>query len=62
MPGIHTIVWDSPTDDITITHSAKSRQGFALGAVMAAEWLAGKKGFRTLPEMLAEITRQDIFK
>ena len=61
-PGIHTIVWDSPTDDITITHSAKSRQGFALGAVMAAEWLAGKKGFRTLPEMLAEITRQDIFK
>ncbi|MDE5645348.1 MAG: 4-hydroxy-tetrahydrodipicolinate reductase [Muribaculaceae bacterium] len=62
VPGIHTIVWDSPTDDITITHSAKSRQGFALGAVMAAEWLAGKKGFRTLPEMLAEITRQDIFK
>lgn len=35
--GIHTVVWDSPEDTITIQHSAKGRQGFALGAVMAAE-------------------------
>lgn len=62
IPGIHTIVWDSAVDDITITHSAKSRAGFALGAVMAAEWLAGKRGYHTIGEMLAEITNQDIFK
>lgn len=62
VPGIHTIVWNSPVDDITITHSAKSRAGFALGAVTAAEWLAGKRGFRTLGEMLDEITKQNIFK
>ena len=37
--GIHTVVWDSPEDTITITHSAKSRRGFALGAVLAAEHL-----------------------
>ncbi|MDE6342828.1 MAG: 4-hydroxy-tetrahydrodipicolinate reductase [Muribaculaceae bacterium] len=42
VPGIHTVVWDSPEDSITISHSAKSREGFALGAVMAAEWLAKK--------------------
>lgn len=62
VPGIHTIIWDSAVDDITITHSAKSRAGFALGAVMAAEWLAGKQGFRTLGEMLTEMTNQDIFR
>ena len=37
--GIHTVVWDSPEDTITITHSAKSRRGFALGAILAAEHL-----------------------
>lgn len=42
VPGIHSVVWDSPQDTITITHSAKSREGFALGAVLAAEWLANK--------------------
>ena len=62
VPGIHTIRWDSDVDDISITHSAKSREGFALGAVMAAEWLADKKGFRTIGEMMADITKQDIFK
>lgn len=42
VPGIHTVTWDSPQDTITISHSAKSREGFALGAVLAAEWLAEK--------------------
>lgn len=51
VPGIHTIKWDSPDDFIEITHSAKSRHGFALGAVMGAEWLVGKKGFHTVTEM-----------
>lgn len=51
VPGIHTIEWDSAVDSITISHSAKSREGFALGAVLAAEWLADKKGFHTIEEV-----------
>lgn len=62
VPGIHTITWDSDVDVISMTHSAKSRAGFALGAVMAAEWLAGRQGWHTPGEMLADITHQDIFK
>lgn len=42
VPGIHSVTWDSPQDEIVITHSAKTREGFALGAVLAAEWLAEK--------------------
>lgn len=52
VPGIHTIVYDSPVDSITITHSAKSREGFALGAVMAAEFIQGKKGFLSMQDMM----------
>lgn len=59
VPGIHTIIWKSPVDEITITHSAHSREGFALGAVMAAEWLAGRKGFHTIGEMLHDATGMD---
>ena len=50
--GIHTVRWDSPADTITITHEAKSRQGFALGAVLAAEWLRDKQGPHTMAEVL----------
>ncbi len=57
VPGTHTITWDSPVDRITITHEAKSREGFALGAVIAAEFLvkqkaAGKTGFFTMEDLL----------
>ena len=52
VPGIHTVTWDSEIDTITLSHSAKSRQGFALGAVIAAEWLNGKKGAHTMAEVL----------
>ncbi|MCM1449143.1 MAG: hypothetical protein NC082_02265 [Clostridiales bacterium] len=55
VPGIHSITWDSPVDSITITHDAKSRDGFALGAVMAAEWLAGKKGYHDIDEFINEL-------
>jgi 4-hydroxy-tetrahydrodipicolinate reductase len=44
IPGTHTVMYESHFDKIEITHSAKSRKGFAVGAVMAAEWLPGKKG------------------
>lgn len=50
--GVHTVRWDSAADTVTITHEAKSRQGFALGAVLAAEWLQGRKGPHTMTEVL----------
>jgi 4-hydroxy-tetrahydrodipicolinate reductase len=52
VPGIHTIKYDSDVDYIEITHSAKSRQGFALGAVLAAEYSLGHKGILTMKDML----------
>lgn len=52
VPGIHTIIYESPVDTITITHDAKSREGFALGAVVAAEFVCGKKGFLTMEDMM----------
>ncbi|MDE6051574.1 MAG: hypothetical protein K2G08_07800 [Paramuribaculum sp.] len=55
VPGTHSISWDSPVDKITITHEAKSREGFALGAVTAAEWVAGQKGFLTMDMLMHRI-------
>lgn len=55
IPGTHTVDWDSPVDCISITHRAKSRDGFALGAVMAAEWIAGRKGIFTIDTMMEEL-------
>lgn len=52
VPGIHSIRYESEVDSITITHDAKSREGFALGAVVAAEFIAGKKGFFGMSDML----------
>ncbi len=52
VPGIHTITWDSEVDTITISHSAKSRKGFALGAVIAAEWMKGKTGWHEFSEVI----------
>lgn len=57
VPGIHTVRWDSPADSIMIEHSAKSREGFALGAVMAAEWLATRRGVHTIDEMIDELIK-----
>ena len=53
VPGIHTVTYESDVDTITMTHSAKSRRGFALGAVVAAEWMKdGKKGVFTMGDMM----------
>jgi 4-hydroxy-tetrahydrodipicolinate reductase len=51
-PGTHQIRIDSPQDSITLTHHAKGREGFALGAVIAAEWLQGRVGFYTMEDLL----------
>ena len=52
VPGIHTVIYESDADSIRITHDAKSRRGFALGAVLAAEFTKGRKGFLEMNDML----------
>ena len=52
VPGIHEVKWESEADVLSLRHEAKSRKGFALGAVLAAEWLQGKKGWHTMNEVL----------
>lgn len=61
VPGIHTVTWDSPVDTITLTHSAKNRRGFALGALAAAEWIAcAPKGhIYTMQDMFSNILNND---
>lgn len=49
--GIHTIRYDSEADSISITHDAKNRKGFALGAVLAAEYTAGKQGYLGMSDL-----------
>ena len=52
VPGTHTVSYDSEVDSIYIKHTAHNRQGFALGAVIAAEWLVGKSGVYTMNDVL----------
>ncbi len=52
VPGEHTVGFDSEADTLTFTHTARSRRGFAVGAVYAAEWIVGRKGFYEFPETL----------
>ncbi|MGJ1433283.1 4-hydroxy-tetrahydrodipicolinate reductase [Sphingobacterium spiritivorum] len=51
VPGTHTVLYSSEVDQIEFKHTAHNREGFALGAVIAAEWLKGKKGFYQVTEM-----------
>lgn len=51
IPGTHSIIFDSEHDNITLTHQAKGRSGFALGSIHAAEWLMNKKGYFTLEDI-----------
>ena len=57
VPGTHSLLFDSAADTIEITHTARSREGFAAGAVLAAEWLTAKKrtGVFTVDDVLADI-------
>lgn len=52
VPGTHSVTWASPEDRIQITHEAFGRQGFATGAVVAAEWLRGRHGLFTMEDLL----------
>ena len=56
VPGIHTVTIDGPADTIEITHTARSREGFAEGAVRAARWIAGKPaGIYTMDDFVADL-------
>ena len=55
IPGTHTVGFDGPADQIKLTHTARSRDGFAIGAIHAAEWIAGKTGFYEFGEVMDEI-------
>lgn len=55
IPGTHEIGFDSVDDTITLRHTARSREGFARGALQAARWIAGKKGFFEFKEILGEL-------
>jgi len=50
--GRHSVVFDSDSDSIELIHAAKNRRGYALGALVAAEWLKGKKGFYTMRDAI----------
>ncbi|MHA6280030.1 4-hydroxy-tetrahydrodipicolinate reductase [Salinimicrobium sp. CAU 1759] len=56
VPGTHTISYDSDVDTIKIEHIAHSRDGFALGAIIAAEWLQNKKGVYSMKDVLFNVT------
>jgi len=56
IPGTHEIGFDSAADTVTLRHTARSREGFARGALQAARWIAGKKGFYEFKEILGELS------
>lgn len=53
VPGTHLVNYESDIDKLTIRHEAKNRKGFAMGSVIAAEWLMGKKGVYTMKDVLS---------
>jgi 4-hydroxy-tetrahydrodipicolinate reductase len=55
IPGTHIVGFDAAADTIELTHTARSREGFASGAILAAEWIAGKKGFYEFTDVMDEI-------
>ena len=59
IPGTHRLGFDSAADQITLTHTARSREGFAAGALMAAQWIIGRKGVFEFSEVFDEIVSQN---
>jgi 4-hydroxy-tetrahydrodipicolinate reductase len=52
IPGIHTIGFDAASDTIELTHTARDRRGFAAGALLAAKWIHGRRGWFTMADVL----------
>ncbi len=59
IPGTHRIGFDSTADQVTLTHMARSREGFAAGALLAARWIIGRKGVYEFSEVIDEIVGSD---
>jgi 4-hydroxy-tetrahydrodipicolinate reductase len=59
IPGTHRVGFDSAADQIVLTHTARSREGFAAGALLAARWIIGRKGVYEFSEVIDEIIRKD---
>jgi 4-hydroxy-tetrahydrodipicolinate reductase len=57
IPGIHAVGFDSPSDTIELTHTARDRRGFAAGALLAARWIVGRKGWYTMADVLQKSDR-----
>lgn len=55
IPGTHRVGFDSPADQILLTHSARSRAGFAAGALLAAQWIIGRQGVFEFSEMISQV-------
>ncbi len=55
IPGTHRVGFDGPADQILLEHTARSREGFALGAIMAAEWIVGKTGFYEFTDIIDDV-------
>ena len=55
IPGTHVVGFDSSADTIELKHAARNREGFALGAIMAAQWIQNKKGFYNINDMLNQL-------
>lgn len=55
IPGTHTVGFDGPADQITLTHTARTREGFASGSILAAEWIVGKKGVYEFTEIIDQL-------
>jgi len=55
IPGTHRVGFDGPADQILLVHTARSREGFAFGAITAAEWIVGKKGFYEFSDILEDV-------
>jgi len=58
IPGTHRVGFDGPADQILLEHTARSREGFAAGALLAAEWILGKKGFYEFTDVIDEVCGQ----
>lgn len=57
IPGTHLVGFDAAADTIELTHTARSREGFASGAILAAEWIARRKGFYEFTDVMDEILK-----
>ena len=58
IPGTHRVGFDGAADQILLEHAARSREGFASGAILAAEWIVGRKGFWEFTEVMEEILKK----